>query len=213
MVHGTDYVIQYEVFLTRDIDFYDDLLPIWINTRSKLEIKTKNKLIIIPRVNTEGNALFKLYTHQNMNYAHNVLSKREDEEYLKSQKFVMVKLYENIIRHDLSPLPEPITKEEYNILSSEIKKCRYNLYYYDIMSKEEYKGYSQKYAEINDKMRIQRIIHDREHFEEIKSLHRQMLEQVQLDEQQTELIQKVISHPKLEGIVSWHGLTLAEIDW
>ena len=49
MVHGTDYGIQYEIVLKEDIDFYDDLLPIWTLTRYNIEKKKSGeeiKLII-----------------------------------------------------------------------------------------------------------------------------------------------------------------------
>jgi hypothetical protein len=63
-------------------------------------------------------------------------------------------------------------------------------------------------------IRVQIIIHDAEYFEEIKSLNKKLLEQVNFTKEQSErvqkVLQKVISHPKLEGIISWHGLTLID---
>jgi hypothetical protein len=209
MVHGNYYGIQYEVFLTKEIDFYDDLLPIWMEVRARIDIQkakqTNNyKLIVIPYGEFDKqlckNSLFSSYVREN------------DEDYLRTQKFLMVRQYEKIIRHNTN-LPEPITKEEFNQLSIQMQELESNCSWSGNLSQEEWREHDRKYTEIYNKLKVQRIIHDPEYFEEIKGLHTQLLEQVTFTEEQRELIQKVISHPKLDGINSSHGLTLVDGFW
>lgn len=68
MVHGNYYGIQYEIHLTKEIDYYDDLLPIWMDVRTRIDMYRINgyyKLIVIPYVDfseqLDNNSLFKSY--------------------------------------------------------------------------------------------------------------------------------------------------------
>jgi hypothetical protein len=74
MAHGNYYGIQYEIYLTKELDFYDELLPIWMEVRAKIEMekdkKTDNyKLIIIPYKEIGQqlyrNSLFNSYVREN----------------------------------------------------------------------------------------------------------------------------------------------------
>ena len=127
MVHGNYYGIQYEVFLKKEIDFYDDLLPIWMDVRARIEIQkakqTNNyKLIVIPyreiHQQTYDSSLFRSYVRENDD---RLCKGIHTEEYLRTKKFLMVNLYEKLIRHNTS-LPNPITKEEFNQLSIELQR-------------------------------------------------------------------------------------------
>lgn len=216
MVHGNYYGIQYEVFLTKGIDFYEDLLPIWIETRARIEMKKDGetgtyKLIVIPYDEIDKqlhkNALFSSYVREN----DECLYKKQYEEYLRTKKFAMVGQYEMIVRHNTN-LPEPITREEFNQLSVEMQKLQHKGLYGNL-SQEEWREHDRKYTEIFNQLQVQRIIHDPEYFEEIKDLHTQLLDQVSFDDEQIERIKKVISHPKLEGIISWRGLRLVNGCW
>jgi hypothetical protein len=216
MVHGNYYGIQYEVFLTKEIDFYNDLLPIWMEVRARIEIQkdkqTDNyKLIVIPyreiHQQTYDSSLFRSYVREN-----DETKMIQNEEYLRTQKFVMVRQYEKIIRHNTN-LPEPITKEEFNQLSIQMQELESNCSWSGNLSQEEWREHDIKRNDIFSQIQVQRIIHDPKYFEEIKSLHAQILEQVTFTEEQRELIQKVVSHPKLDGIISWHGLTLVDGFW
>lgn len=92
----------------------------------------------------------------------------------------------------MTSLPEPISKEEFTNLANEKQKLD-NLWRIHInMSSEEWKEHDERVNEINKQLGVQRFIHNLEYFEEIKNL---------------------IAHPKLEGIISWHGLTLIEEFW
>ena len=220
MVSGYYYGIQYEIFLTKEIDFYDDLLPIWMEVRSRIEIvkdkQTGNyKLIVITYHDLSrqlrNNSLFESYIIENDKISNGC--KVCDNEFLRKFKFVMVRQYEKFIRHKTS-LPEPITKEEFEKLCIEKNSLDNKLEWgADILSLEKSLENERKYSEICKQLQIQRIIHDPEYFQEIKSLHTQLIEQVSFDEKQRECIQKIISHPKLNGVISWHGLTLVDGFW
>jgi hypothetical protein len=216
MVHGNYYGIQYEVFLSKEIDFYDDLLPIWIETRARIEMKKDGeagiyKLIVIPYDEIDKqlhkNALFSSYVREN----DECLYKKQYEECLRTKKFAMVGQYEKMIRHNTN-LPEPITREEFNQLSIQMQKLQHKGLYGNL-SQEEWREHDRKYTEIYNQLQVQRIIHDPEYFQEIKDLHTQLLDQVSFDDEQIERIKKVISHPKLEGIISWRGLRLVDGFW
>ena len=82
-----------------------------------------------------------------------------------------------------------------------------------VLSEEEWREHDIKVKEISQQLAVQRFIHDSEYFEEIKNVNKELLDQVHFSEKQNKLIQTLIAHPKLEGIISWHGLTLVEEFW
>jgi hypothetical protein len=213
MVHGNYYGIQYEVHLTKQIDFYNILLPIWMEVRERIEMernKNNYKLIIIHygefNRQLSKEPLFISYIKENNSSSYT--TPKQTEEYLRNNKLAIVRQYEKLIRHN-NNLPEPITKEEYKKITYEMLELKLNSFDRN-MSQEESSEFSRKYDEIFNQLQVQRIIHDSEYFGEIKDLHTKILELINLDHKQMELIQKVISHPNLEGIISWHGLSLVD---
>jgi hypothetical protein len=189
MVHGISYGVQYEILLNKNIDFYDDLLPLWISVRAKIELKKTNgliKLIVIPydQLDSQLPELFKEYRKQ-------VIIKHVNsiEEYLKTQKFLMVREYSLYVKHNTN-LPEPISEIEFQNLRQE--------------SENDYKKL--------DELRIQRVIHNPEYFAEIKMIEQQ-LTNIELTNDQNELVNKVLTYPKLEGLITWHGFNISEIFW
>jgi hypothetical protein len=219
MVHGTYYGIQYEIHLTKEIDFYNDLLPIWIDVRARIEMEkdkhTGNyKLIIISHREFEkqllNRSIFKSYIRENNSIAFDKLNRSDDE--IRQLKYVMVNLYEKFIKNN-TDLPEPITKEKYNQLVVDWNEIERNSWMHDEMTDDEWREYNIKQFNICKQLKIQRIIHDLEYFDEIKSLYKQLLQQVSFTEQHSKIIEKVISHPKLDSIISRHGLTLVDGIW
>lgn len=187
-----------------------------LETRARIEMKKDRetgtyKLIVIPYDEIDKqlhkNALFSSYVREN----DECLYKKQYEECLRTKKFAMVGQYEMIVRHNTN-LPEPITREEFNQLSIEMQKLQHKGLYGNL-SQEEWREHDRKYTEIYNQLQVQRIIHDPEYFQEIKDLHTQLLYQVSFDDEQIERIKKVISHLKLDGIISWHGLTLVDGHW
>ena len=101
MVHGIYYSVQYEICLNKSIDFYDDMLPIWIHTRARIEIKQDEytgciKLIVIPYDTFSSmlysNPLFYEYIWQNEEVRRIHFP---TEEQMRSLKFVLVSEYSN----------------------------------------------------------------------------------------------------------------------
>lgn len=216
MVHGNFYGIQYEIYLTKGLDFYDDLLPIWTQVRARIELgKVKesgiNKLIIIPYEEFSqqlyNKKAFDDYIRQNDGLSYNHESVRES--YIRNSKYFLVRQYEKFIKHNKN-LPEPMTKEQFNELVNEWERLEKINFTNEKMNDDEWKEFNTKRSNVYNQLKIQRIIHDPEYFEEIKKLEKKLLEQVNFTKEQGELIQKVLTHPKLEGIISWHGLNLVD---
>lgn len=213
MVHGNYYSIQYEIFLNKPIDFFDDLLPIWVSTRARIEMETdkntgQHKLIIIPYKEFDkqlySNSLFNSYISEVDNLSYTRKEYTEDET--RGFKFLMVSYYKKYIKHNPN-LYEPITKDEYKQLLDTWRECK-KIDWGNVDN--NYKELSTHYKSISHQLIIQRIIHDKEYFEEIKGLEKKLIEQVSLSEQQIELVKNVLDHPKLHDLVSWHGLNLID---
>jgi len=221
MVSGRYYGIQYEINLIREIDYFDELLPIWIDVRAKIEIEKNRqtgecKLIVIPYGEFQNqllnNELFESFVRENSTYNSLGIDKKLDEEYLRSNKFVMALLYEKLIKYN-TELPEPITKEEFEEICKESSELNKTLWSFNNFSEQERSEQNIRYNELSCQIKFQRFLHDQEYFDEIKSLNRQLLDQVVLSEEQNKRVQKVLNHPKLEGLISWHGLKLANGSW
>ena len=218
MVHGNYYGIQYEIYLTKEIDFYDDLLPIWVNARARIEMeKDKNsgkyKLIVIPYKQFDkqlyNNSLFNKYIKENDEAS--FCRKYETEQELISKKFVMVTHYNSYVKHN-SNLPEPLSEEDYNLLLESYQeinsKLTENAGIINGLSNKEWNELETERTDLFNRLKVQRIIHNQEYFEEIKNLEKELTEQVILSNEQNELVNKVLTYTKLEGLISWHGLSL-----
>lgn len=218
MVHGNYYGIQYEIYLTKLIDFYDDLLPIWVNARARIEMeRDKNsglyKLIVIPYQQFDkqlyNNSLFRKFIQENDEASFS--RKYETEQELISKKFYMVTQYNSYVKHN-SNLPDPISEEDYKLLLENwqqiYNKLNENAGIINGLSNKEWNELETERTDLFNRLKVQRIIHNQEFFEEIKNLEKELLDQVSLSDEQNELIQKVLTHPKLEGLISWNGLSL-----
>jgi hypothetical protein len=220
MVHGHFYGIQYEIHLTKALDFYNDLLPIWMEVRTRIEMEKDkesgiNKLILIPHEEFDqqlyNNKVFNEYIRENEAMCCDL--KDFGENFIRNSKYYMVRQYKKLIKRNTS-LPEPMTKQAYDELVKEWKKIEQMNFTDEKMNDDEWKEFNTKRSNIYNELNIQRIIHDPEYFEEIKKLEKKLLEQVNFTKEQGELIQnvlqKILTHPKLESIISWHGLNLVD---
>jgi hypothetical protein len=201
MVHGSYYGVQYEIFLKKQVDFFDDILPIWMSVRKRIELEGINKgnaretLIVIPyedfdrRFAKLDNAYKYISAVNKLTYNKPVVKRKHDYE---SFKYTDVLIYKSLIKHNKN-LPEPISIEELEELE------------------EEYKDVGDLYKEVGDfeKLDIQRIISRPEYFEEIKQIEKSLTD-ITLSNEEKELINSVLSHPKLNGIIEFHGINLIE---
>lgn len=220
MAHGNFYGIQYEIHLRKELDFYNDLLPIWMEVRARIEMAYNkesgiNKLILIPHEEFDqqlyNNKVFNSYIRENDAMCCEL--KEFGENFIRNSKYYMVRQYEKFIKHNKS-LPEPMTKQEYDELVKEWERLEKINFTDEKMNDDEWKEFNTKRSTIFNQLKIQRIIHDPEYFEEIKKLEKKLLEQVNFTKEQGELIQnvlqKLLTHSKLEGIISWYGLNLVD---
>ena len=218
MVHGNFYGIQYEIRLTKKLDFYNDLLPIWMDVRARIEIENDKqtgqfKLIVIPyqEFNQQlyNNKLFNSYVRENDEASYSREYKTERELILK--KFLMVTHYNRYIKHN-SDLPVPISEQEYKILLESWQKlCDIEAENQGIingLSQKEWNELEEERTDLFNRLKVQRIIHNKEYYDEIINLEKELTEQVSLSEEQNQLIQKVLTHPNLQGLISWNGLSL-----
>jgi hypothetical protein len=215
MVHGTYFGIQYEIYLKPNIylDFFNDLLPIWIETRTRIEIEYDKyngrcKLIIIPYKvfdkQLSKSTLFRQYIDENLSCKY---SKELTEEEVKELLFFNVCQYSIFIKHNLN-LPEKISNDEFKKLAESWKIIQGKKTAF--LSEKECIEIEIERNELFYKLKYQRIMHDTEYFQKIINLEKDITEQVNLTEQQLALINMVISHPKLEGLIGWHGLNLVD---
>jgi hypothetical protein len=216
MVYGNFYGIQYEIQLTKDLDFYDDLLPIWSEVRARIEMEKDkesgtSKLIVITyqelnkQLNT--NSLFLKFIKENDEAS--FYNEYKNEEDIISKKFVLVKQYIKYLKYN-SDLPDPISEDSYKVFVESLEYVCNKLNKKTDLSQKEVEQLENQKIYLSNKLRVQRIIHNKKFFEEIKNLEKELIQQVNLSEEQNELIKKVVTHPKLEGIISRHGLTIID---
>ena len=172
MVHGNYYGVQYEIYLNKELDLYNDILPICIHVRKMISLEKvdKNseqyKLVIIPHKELDK----RFYQKQNsrkyaedkdlISYNHNITRKSCPEQF----KYYDVKIYNSLIKHN--KCLEPFTQEE-------LKKC-------------------EKEHKLRKTLDIQRIISNPVYFEEIKEIERELTD-IELTDGEKELIKSIIT--------------------
>lgn len=218
MVHGNYYGLQYEIYLNKELDLFNDILPICIHVRKMISLEKvdKNseqyKLVIIShkeldkRFYQKQNSLKYAENNDLISHNHNITRKSYPEEF----KYYDVKNYKSLIKHN--KCPQPFTQEE-------LKKCEkrfeeitdiYNDQDFWSKSPEEIKGLDIEQYELIKILNIQRIISNPSYFEEIKEIERELTD-IELTDGEKELIDKVLTHPNLEGYISSHGINLINI--
>jgi hypothetical protein len=166
------------------------------------------KLIIIPYKDFDKqlykNTLFNKYVDENNALRY---SKELTEEEMRELLFFNVHQYSLFIKHNLN-LPEKISNDEFKKLAESWKIIQDKTIAF--LSEKECIEIETERNDLFYKLKYQRIMHDPEYFEKIVNLEKQLTEQVSLTEYQNKLIQNILSHPKLEGLIGWHGLNLVE---
>lgn len=219
MVHGNFYGVQYEIYLNKEFDLYDDILPICIDVRKmiKLEKITHNsnyyKLVIISYEELNKRLGKKVHIQKYIQSL-NTLSYGGSFNYSRKThpelfKYADVINYKTYIKHN--ECPEPYTQEELKICEKRFQEL-INIYNSEIIwdkSKEERKELDIEQHKLRDILNIQRIIINPNYFQEIKEIERDLTD-IELTNEEIELINKIVTHPKLEGAVKWHGINLIE---
>lgn len=221
MVHGNNYGIEYVIFLEKPIDYFDDFLPICIDTRKmfKLDKVRRNsdfyKLVIIN--DHELDKRFSQREHiqkymRSLDYiSYNHLKDRttHPEEF----KYYDVKMYNKYIKYsdDIESLPV-FSQTQLEQLEQKMNELtnKYNEDdYWEKYTSEERKNFDIERQLLNEVLIIQRIIKDPDYFTEIKQIYNE-LTNIELTEEEKQTIDKVLNHPKLEGYISNHGFNLID---
>ena len=217
MVHGNYYGVQYEIYLKKGIDFFTDILPICIDVRKMISLEKINKdsyqhkLVIIPY--KEFDKRFEKREHvrkymeslDEISYNHQITRKTNPKEF----KYYDVKVYTQHIKY-CEDVHQPYTEEIFEKLENRVQELssKYNeLDYWEKYSSEERKNFDIERGILMDVLKVQRIVRNKEYFEEIKQIERELTD-IELTDTEKDLINRIINHSKLEGGIQWHGINL-----
>jgi AAA+ ATPase superfamily predicted ATPase len=81
--------------------------------------------------------------------------------------------------------------------------------YWTKYTSEERKNFNTEKSILNELIITQRIISNPDYFTEIKQIYNE-LTNIELTEEEKQIIDKVLTHPKLEGNISNHGFNLID---
>lgn len=214
-MHGTNYLIQYEIYLTEEIDYFDKFLPICISIRKQIILEKDKyngmwKLIVL--FNNELEKRFCLNPLcdefiQNLfqtrpSYENNINKK----DNLDMSKYYDTYMYSLYILHTSI---KPVTQEELQKTEERFIFIKNEINYNNMLSDKELGLYFKEESELRNNLKIHRILTNTEYFEEIKVLYNN-LTNIELKNDEKNLIEQVISHPNLNGIISNKGFRLIE---
>jgi len=218
MVHGNYYGVQYEIYLNKKLDLFNNILPICIDVRKMISLEKvdKNsdqyKLVIIPYRELDKRFEKRENVHK---YVENLdkLSYRSFEYDRKSHsevfKYYDVKMYKSLIKYN---------DQHVAYTQEQLKECKkrfedikdmYDSEDFWNKSNEERKEIDIEQGKLRQILNIQNVISNPEYFDEIKQIEKE-LTYIELTDGEKELINKVLSHPKLEGSIYCHGINLIE---
>ena len=218
MVHGNYYGVQYEIYINKELDLFNDILPICINVRKMISLEKvdKNseqyKLVIIPyrelneRFEKKEQVRKYMQSLDEISYNHQFTRKTHPDLF----KYYDVKIYKTYIKHS-KEIDEPCTEEMFENLEKKLEELlrKYDEDDFWDKSKQELDEFGIEVGILKDILKIQRIIRNKDYFEEIKEIERE-LTNIELTDGEKEIINKVINHPKLEGAIDFYGINLIE---
>lgn len=218
MVHGNYYGVQYEIYLNKMIDLFDDVLPICINVRKMISLEKINKnseqykLVIIPYRELDKRFEKREHVRKYMASLDEISYNRQINRNSNPEvfKYYDVKIYTQYIKY--SDDIEPCTEEMFQKLENKLQELssKYNEPdYWEKYSPEERKNIDIERSLFNEVLNVQRIIRNKEYFEEIKEIERE-LTNIKLTHTEEELVLQVLHHPGLEGVISSHGINLID---
>jgi hypothetical protein len=219
MIHGIDFGIQYEIKLTTPVDLYNVIMPICIEIRNVLKynitnIDKVNKLIIIPSKNLDDRFQQKKYGKK---YIHNRSLLRYNDNNINRItnphifKYYDVKVFNDYIKNNHN-LPEKISKEVLDVLEKRFNQLMdmYNdVDYIKKYSQEERFILSNERNELNKIIKIQRVLLDVDYYNEIIKIYENLTD-IELNLEEQNLINSVLTHPKLNCFIDNHGFSLVD---
>jgi hypothetical protein len=221
MVHGYNYGIEYVVFLENPIDLFDVVLPICIDTRKMIKLEKVGcnsdnyKLVIIN--DNELDKRFEKREHiqkymrslDYISYNHLYSRTTHPEEF----KYYDVKMYNTYIKYSddietllaFSQTQLEQLEQKMTALTNKYNEDEYWTKY----TSEERKNFNTEKSILNELITTQRIISNPDYFTEIKEIYNE-LTNIELTEEEKQTINKVLTHPKLERMISNHGFNLID---
>jgi hypothetical protein len=218
MVHGNWYSARYEIYLTKPLDLYNDILPICSSIRYMLKYIQMGKdgidgykLIIIDTANLDkrfttrpiANSYACALDTIDYSYKNKQITREKDPTMFEYQD---VFTYANKIKHQNQEdnLFIPIKKEQLEELKIRLKEIT------GCWKKSEFdvNVLQLEYNKIIKTIQIQPIIANPEYYNKIISME-QELTNIELTQEELELIKAVETHPSLAGLIKFSGFNLA----
>ena len=221
MVHGNWYSARYEIYLTKPLDLYNDILPICSSIRYMLKYIQMGKdgidgykLIIIDTANLDKRFTTRPIANSyacaldTIEYSYKTVTREKDPTMFEYQD---VFTYANKIKHQNQEdnLFIPIKKEqleELKIRLEEIIDVSAGLR--DKKSEIDVNVLQLEYNKIFKTIQIQLIIANPEYYNKIISME-QELTNIKLTQEELDLIKAVETHPSLAGLIKFSGFNLA----
>lgn len=221
MVHGNWYSARYEIYLTKPLDLYNDILPICSSIRYMLKYIQMGKdgidgykLIIIDTANLDKRFTTRQIANDyacaldTIEYSYKTVTREKDPTMFEYQD---VFTYANKIKHQNQEdnLFIPIKKEqleELKIRLEEIIDVSAGLR--DKKSEIDVNVLQLEYNKIFKTIQIQPIIANPEYYNKIISME-QELTNIELTQEELDLIKAVETHPSLAGLIKFSGFNLA----
>ncbi len=217
--------IQYEIYLDGPVDFYNDILPIWIEVREKIKfepvndiftgekVKNMTKLIVLEESKLHKRFKKNLYADTYLKCHYPSLSYCESEiKDLERIKFYDVKNYNLFVKNNKN-LPNPFTPDEFHILKNKLdgltKKLDNHKNNVEFVNEHQYTEIINEMYTLMPIYKLQRIIYQPNYFEEIKSIEKSLTE-IELMQNEQDLINKIINHPNIKNFIHSHGIYFVE---
>lgn len=218
MVHGIYYGVQYEIYLNKELDLFDDILPICSDVRKMISLEKINKnsnyykLVIIPYQDLDNRFVKREHSSK---YGDSLASYHQINRRTNPSNFNYydVKIYTDYIKH--SEVPEPYTEEKLeNILEvenrlEELLSKQDEDDYWDNYSSDEITKFNTEIRILTEELKVQRIVRNKEYFDKIIEIEHE-LTHIELTDGEKDIINRVIAHPKLEGAIKYHGFNLID---
>jgi len=175
MVHGTNFGIHYIIQLNKEIDVYNDLLPICSDIRFMLDKLPNQRLCVL---------------------SYHILNER----FMNTQYYIDLLSSLNFINY-FDYTRGNIRREDY----------KEKFLYLDVFNySRKFKSISKDKWIINDLSKL--LNDDPEYYEKIVALEKNFTN-IELTEDEKRMIDKIISHPKLEGLIEYSQFELMSYDY
>ncbi len=216
MIHA----VQYEIYLTTKLDYFNDILPICIEIRRMLKYseviinlhESKYKIVVFGYEKFTNR--FNVCSLHSIKYQDilNKLSKTNCCITYEDQLYTNVKIYKNKIKH--CPANQiPIDKDKYSELEhaySEIETALNSYKKYENFTQCEIEILEYEKIKLHDVLEIQRCVQNEKNFNKLIAIEKE-LTNIELSQEETDILNKILNHPTLNGIVDFHGFNLVEI--